>query len=87
MIGREFFRGVLRQAQRLRPYIPFGPDKGDSLPLEVLRGRPPHSSPAQREGTPRFGAQATASPSRRKGFLANDVGISMYLGTRGGRGR
>ena len=87
MNGREFLIRVIGLAHRLRPDLPFSPDKGERLPLGSFREMPSTSGAKGTEGSPRPVNRPPGVRRRRQGFLADDVGITMYLGTRGGRGQ
>ena len=86
MIGGEFFRRVYRWARRNGPGFKFGPDLGEGQPYGPVPGMPLHEAEAWRDDVQHTGVRARVARRRRQGFLADDVGISMYLGTRGMRG-
>ena len=86
MIGGEFLRRVYRWARRDGPTFEFTPERWEGQPFDLVPGKPSHGAPAWPNHERTTGVRTAAARRRRQGFLADDVGISMYLGTRGMRG-
>ena len=86
MIGGEFLRWVYRWARRDGPAFEFTPEPWKGQPYGLVPGKPLPEAPAWRDHVRPTSVRTAAARRRRQGFLADDVGISMYLGTRGMRG-
>ena len=85
MIGGELLRTALRLARCHWPGFSFGPGPGEGQPYGPVPGMPLHEAEVWREDVRHTGVRALRARRRQQGFLAGDVRISMYLGTRGVR--
>ncbi len=81
MNGREF----LRRVHHWLGLLP-SPVLEDMQPGAYPRWSPALNSAAYRDSEEQPSVRSLRERRRRRGFLASEVGISMYLGTRGVRG-
>ena len=77
---------ALRYVRRHRLNLDYDPAQEVELRCGVPSDGPLPSGRAGRRSDWHTGARAQSARRRRQGALADDVGISMYLGTRGERG-
>ena len=86
MIGGEFLRRVYRWARRDATGFEFVPDRWEGQPYDLVPGKPSHDVEAWRDHFRHTSFRAQEARRRRQGFLADDVEISLYIGTKGMRG-
>ena len=83
MNAKEFLRMAWRCLRRHRLNLDIAPDLEEKLVRNGHWGRPPDAMRQKGHGHP--GIRSSVRRRSRRGFVGDDVRISMYLGTRGHR--
>ncbi len=81
----DFLQRVWRNAGRFRMNLDFGLGDRRGMFWDTQLERPPHNDEARRYTEGPLGIRAAVRRRSNRGFVGDDVRISMYLGTRGGR--
>ena len=86
MMCRELIRMVGSNIRRLLPNLDFEPGRGRGRSVDGLRVSSWHDGAVGLDSERRPDVRALRARRKQQGALADDVGIALYLGTRGVRG-
>ena len=76
---------ALRYVRRHRLNMDYDPAREGELKWGLPSGEPPNGGSSGRRSDWLPGVRAASGRRRSRGFVADDVSVSMYLGTRGHR--